>query len=119
MSRMSSPRARGRLGIDRAALLPGVEKGRLLVDEGDEADRHGRALAGEAVREREQGRDPAPVVVGARAAAHRVVVGADQQKPVRPDRTRPGCYEIGAAHALRLEGLSSRPDNLAPAIRFR
>ena len=79
MSAMRSPRARAALAWTALPLLAGEEEGRLLVREGDEADRERGLQGGEGPRQLEQAGHAAGVVVRAGAAAHRVVVRADQQ----------------------------------------
>ena len=99
---MSSPRAASGLGVDRAALPPGHEEGRLLVDERHEADGERRRQGGKAARDLQQRRDAAAVVVGARAAAHRIVVRAHDDDLAGSAGARPAHLEVRADDAARL-----------------
>src|SRR3954449_11136461 len=74
-------RALKRPRIDEAPHRFGLEEGRLLVDEQDEAEAKARAAAqrSEAARQIEERRRAGRVVVGARSCAGAVVMGADPQ----------------------------------------
>jgi hypothetical protein len=70
-------------GIHHAALLPSHEERRFLVDESNEADRDAWHLCHEESRDFEQGGNAARVVIGARAAAYRVIVGPHDKDLLR------------------------------------
>ncbi len=74
-----SLRSRQHARVVQAPHVLGLEVGRLLVDEQDQADAPGRLAlkVGEQAREFDHGRRAAGIVVRARAAQHAVVVGAD------------------------------------------
>jgi hypothetical protein len=50
----------------------------------------------------EEGSNAARIIVGARAAAHRIVMGADDQDLLRPGAAGPRGFEIGAGLPCRL-----------------
>ncbi|HEX6015194.1 MAG TPA: hypothetical protein VFY87_26030 [Geminicoccaceae bacterium] len=92
--------------MDGAAHVLGEAERRLLVGEGDEADRALGLERGEDARQLQQPRHPAGVVVGARAAAHGVVVGADRQDLVGQPPTRTARDQVAAAVAADGERLA-------------
>ena len=108
-----------RLGVHRAALLCGEERRRLLVDERHEAHGQRRRQRGEVARDLEHRRHAAAVVVGPGAAAHAVVVRADQEDLARPAGARADGLEVGAAARRRPRSPGRSPRSPARARSAR
>src|SRR5260370_10628328 len=105
-------------GIHHAALLPAQEERRFLIDESDKADGDTWHYGREEPRDFEQGGNAARVVIGARAAAYRVIVGPHDKDLLRPAAAAPRYFEIGTGMARGLIPLERDLIALLAPFRF-
>src|SRR5258707_560017 len=105
-------------GIHHAALLPAQEERRFLIDESDKADGDTWHYGREEPRDFEQGGNAARVVIGARAAAYRVIVGPHDKDLLRPAAVTPRYFEICTGMARGLIPLERDLINLLAPFRL-